>query len=309
MSDNLHQINFFIPGAAKSGTSTLHSLLNEHPNINMSDNKEPHFFANRNFSAYTDDEKEHFLKNFDCEKDYKYRGESSTGYFYFDEFKTYLQGYANPETKLIFILRNPIDRTYSHYCYLKSLGSEDEVLKKAVLNNHLKEPNLDDLLPEHIVKNYYQYSLYGKWLQAFYEFWPKNQIKVVLFEDLKEDQLGTVNECLNFLGLENFDELPDLEENKTVKVRFSKLYKNLRVTAMGNNRTGQFVKHLFPKKWRRKYKNGITEGILKLLKTKESYAKLTASDRRWLKVLFKDDVAKLKTITQRDFKPWTDFDL
>jgi hypothetical protein len=161
MDKKLKQINLFIPGAAKSGTSTLHTLLNEHPEINMSRNKEPHFFANKNFSAYENSEKDSFLTNFDFEQNYSYHGESSTGYFYFEEFKTYLKAYANPKTKLIFILRNPIDRTYSHYCYLKSLGSENEPFKKAVLKNHTKEPSVKDLLPERIVKNYYQYNSYS----------------------------------------------------------------------------------------------------------------------------------------------------
>ncbi len=42
---DLKKINLFIPGAAKSGTSSLHELLNLHPEINMSKNKEPHFIS------------------------------------------------------------------------------------------------------------------------------------------------------------------------------------------------------------------------------------------------------------------------
>lgn len=159
-------VNLFVPGTAKSGTSTLHNLLNLHPKINMSSNKEPHIWA-----AESQDELETEWKvcqdYFQKDAAIEYYGESSTGYFYFENFKINLKKYGNPNAKFIFILRNPIDRTYSHYAYLKSLGSEDEPLRKAVLENHTHEPSTDDTLPELIVKNYYQYSLYGKWMERF----------------------------------------------------------------------------------------------------------------------------------------------
>ncbi len=301
------RVNLFVPGAAKSGTSSLHDLLNLHPEICMSKNKEPHFWTNKIVSENTEQDIMYYLKNFNLEKSYSYYGESSTGYFYFDLFKNNLLTLKKLKPKFIFILRNPIDRVYSHYCYVKSLGSEDDNFKDAVLKDHQKNPQPEDLLPELIVKNYYQYSLYGKWLSKFYEIFDEDQIKVILFEDFKENQLQTLNECFDFLKLPKLDTIPEIKSNVTVKTKFPKMYKRLRILTLSKNRFRDVVKHFFPKKFRRKYKKNISEAFLNLTKTNERYPKLSEEQREWLFQLFKEDVELLKKITSMDFKKWEDF--
>lgn len=299
--------NLFVPGAAKSGTSSLHDLLNLHPEISMSSNKEPHFWTIKKIKEYTPEEIGLYLRIFDQKKAYKYYGESSTGYFYFSLFIENLNALKDHNPKLIFILRNPIDRTYSHYCYLKSLGSEDDSFKEAVLKNHQKEPHPEDLLPELIVKNYYQYSLYGKWLSRFYKSFDKNQIKIILFEDFKENQLQTLNECFDFLNLSRLDKIPETKSNETVETKYPKTYRKLRILTLSKNRYRDVIKHFFPKKFRRKYKKKVSEIFLNFTKTNKRYPKLAPEQREWLYQLFKEDVALLKKTTGFDFKKWEDF--
>lgn len=299
--------NLFVPGAAKSGTSSLHDLLNLHPEISMSKNKEPHYLSLKKIKENTSEETSNYLSLFDQKKAYKYYGESSTGYFYFSLFIQNLNSLKDHNPKFIFILRNPIDRTYSHYCYLKSLGSEDEPFKDAVLKNHQKDPQPEDLLPELIVKNYFQYSLYGKWLSRFYKSFDKNQIKIILFEDFKENQLQTLNECFDFLNLSRLDKIPDVKSNETVKTKFPKTYRKLRILTLTKNRYRDVIKLFFPKKFRRKYTKKVSEIFLNYTKTNERYPKLTPEQREWLFQLFKDDVALLKKITGFELKKWGDF--
>jgi len=286
----------------------LHDLLNLHPEICMSKHKEPHFWTNKRLYEYSQMEISEYLENFDIEEKHIYYGESSTGYFYFDLFKENLLSQKKLNPKFIFILRNPIDRIYSHYTYVKSLGSEDDNFKDAVLKNHQKDPKPEDLLPELIVKNYYQYSLYGKWISKFYEVFNENQIKIILFENFKENQLQTLNECFDFLNLHRIDEIPEIKSNVTVKTKFPKIYKKLRILTLSKNRFRDVVKHFFPKKFRRKYKKNISEAFLNLTKTNERYPKLSPEQREWLCQLFKEDVALLKKITNLDLKKWKDFD-
>jgi len=303
-----NNINLFIPGAAKSGTSSLHDLLNLHPEICMSKNKEPHFWTNKRFSENSQVEISSYLENFNLIENHTYYGESSTGYFYFDLFKKNLLSQKTLVPKFIFILRNPIDRIYSHYTYVKSLGSEDDNFEEAIIKTQQKDPKPEDLLPELIVKNYYQYSLYGKWISKFYESFDENQIKIILFEDFKENQLQTLNECFDFLNLSRLDEIPEIKSNVTVKTKFPKIYKKLRVLTLSKNRFRDVVKHFFPKKFRRKYKKNISEAFLNLTKTNERYPKLSPEQREWLCQLLKEDVALLKKITKLDLKKWKDFD-
>ena len=76
--------NLFIPGAGKSGTSSLHQFLNTHPSISMSTIKEPHFWTNPNYDKYKLQDFETYLSLFNPE--IIYRGESSTGYLFFENF-------------------------------------------------------------------------------------------------------------------------------------------------------------------------------------------------------------------------------
>ena len=76
--------NFFIPGAAKSGTTTLHDMLNTHPEISMSSVKEPGYWKNKNFKDFGNTEIHNYQNLFDNTK--KFKGESSTAYMYYDSF-------------------------------------------------------------------------------------------------------------------------------------------------------------------------------------------------------------------------------
>ena len=307
MEHKLKKINLFIPGAAKSGTSSLHELLKLHPEIDMSKNKEPHFLSSSTEYLRSEEHIETYLSNFDLSKKFKYHGESSTGYFYFKSFKDNFKKIGNPDSKFIIILRNPIDRTLSHYNYLKSLGSENLNLKDAVLNDCQKEPSPLDVLPELIIKNYYQYSLYGKWLTLFYENHEVENIKVILFEDLKSKPLETLNTCFAFLGLHQLETIPDIASNKTVKIRFPKLYRNIRIFAFNESKLRNILKYFLPVKWRRTYKKRITEILLELMKTKKQLAVATAEEREWLFDLYKHDVIKLKQLTGLQLQEWQDF--
>ena len=85
--------HFFLPGAAKSGTTTLHELLNNHPDISMSKNKEPVYWNNKKFSSFTKNEIENFKSLFDMSS--KITGESTISYMYYDSF---LKKYADDTT-------------------------------------------------------------------------------------------------------------------------------------------------------------------------------------------------------------------
>jgi len=303
----LKQVNLFVPGTAKSGTSSLHELLNLHPDINMSKNKEPHFFSSKGETFNSEIQVDNYLQNFDLSKSYIYRGESSTGYFYFENFKKNFIEPDNKDAKFILIFRNPIDRTISHYNYLKSLGSENQDLRSAILNEKDKIPSPNDILPERNMKNYYQYSLYGKWFKLFCEHFNKENIKIILFEELKAEPLKTINSCFEFLGLKHLEEISETKLNKTVKIRFPKIYRKIRIFAFNKSKPREVVKHLLPVKFRRKYKKHLTELILGILKTNKTLPGATIEQREWLKQLYSDDVEQLKTQTGHSFEQWTEF--
>ena len=113
--------NLFIPGAAKSGTTPLHNLLNQHPEICMSKVKEPGYWKNENFQEFKTIEKQNYLDLFD-KSSCKIYGDSSTAYMYHQYFIKNINNNYKDSPKFIFVLRNPIDRCVSHYWWMKGLS-------------------------------------------------------------------------------------------------------------------------------------------------------------------------------------------
>ena len=106
--------NLFIIGAMKSGTTTLHEYLDSHPQIAMSRIKEPGFFVEELTLRQGED---WYLSLFEQDDRFRYRGESSTHYTKLPVFRGVAERLSrfNPEARLIYIMRNPIERLVSHY--------------------------------------------------------------------------------------------------------------------------------------------------------------------------------------------------
>lgn len=298
--------NLFIPGAGKSGTSTLHNLLNQHQDICMSEMKEPHFWTHPKFDTLNLDEFTQYNNLFE-KGEYKYYGESSTGYMCFPNFFKNIHNYYQQQPKFIFILRNPIDRIYSHYWWLKGMGSERNSLKKAVLNDFDVEPNQQLKLPEGGYKMYYQFGLYAKWIGRFYEEFDTSNILIITTEQLKERRLETLNSCFTFLSLTPLGELTPENTNETALLKFPALYKNVKKLAFNDYHIKKIIKPFFPKKVRTAINEKLHPAIYNLTKTKTQYPTISNYDREWLKDLYQEDVAKLRFITNKPFTEWPDF--
>jgi len=300
--------NLFIPGAAKSGTSSLHELLNLHPDICMSSEKEPFFWVNQAFSSYTNKNWNNYLSLFKEKPNSKYKGESSTSYMLFPSFLERIKDLKIENLKFIFVLRNPVDRIYSHYWYLKGLGSEDKSLREAILSDFNEEPDITKCLPEGKYKHYFQYGLYGKWLSKFYKNFNSNQIKIVIFEDLVKYPSIITNDCFRFLGLNELDIIPNIQYNETVVLKHPKLYQNVIIFT---NKIKEILRpsfKYFPGFLKKPIKKiDLSKIIIKSTKSNEVIPKISKIDRDWLADLYQNDISLLKSITGLNFNQWTDF--
>ena len=135
--------NLFIIGAMKAGTSSLHEYLHLHPEIFMSRFKEPQYFAphrTRNGLPWGQGNPcpepgiDWYLRLFDDAGDVKYAGESSVSYTAVPVLSgCHERIYAfNPEARLIYIMRDPVERTVSHYWHNVAGGWEDRDMLAAV---------------------------------------------------------------------------------------------------------------------------------------------------------------------------------
>lgn len=304
---SLEYPNLFIPGAAKSGTSTLHELLNLHPCISMSLVKEPFYWVKNEFDSYSESDKSDYLSLFESNPEIQYKGESSTSYMLFPNFIERVKQYNAKDLKFIFILRNPIDRLYSHYWYIKGLGDENLALKEAVMNDKNDEPTITSHHKNGRYKHYFQYGLYGKWLTEFYKAFDKNQIKILVFEEFKQNPLQNLNSCFDFLGLETIEAIPELHSNETVLLKYPKLYSGFQDLTKGRIKLIKPLNKFIPKPVKSFLKKNVSNMIVEATKSSEKYPELTTNERDWIKNLYFEDFEKLKSITEMNFKSWKDF--
>jgi hypothetical protein len=299
--------NLFVPGAGKSGTSALHELLNFHPDICMSSTKEPHFWTRINFNDYTNEDFEKYYALFDTDEDVIYKGESSTGYMQFPNFIERIKSNYEDSPKFIFILRNPIDRCYSHYWWLKGLGSEQLDFRSALMHDFDIEPSHETKLPEANYKSYYQYGLYGKWLKRFYDNFKTSDIKIITSEQLKSDPLNTMNSCFAFLKLKPLTEIAEVTSNKTLILKYPFLFKYSKLFAFNQLNIPQFVKDITPSGIKVLIRKHLIKTVLKYTKSDKSYAVISDDDREFVRNLYKENVLALKELSGLEFEEWTDF--
>jgi hypothetical protein len=194
---------FFVIGAAKSGTSSLHFYLDQHPEVQMSANKEPRFFAGPDRGIpYPPDkvwERDEYERLFDPV--YRVRGESSTDYAAHPRRQGSAARIAElvPEAKFIYLVRDPVARTISHYKMGVALMGERRSLEEA----------LEDLNP---LSPYLASSLYATQIELYREHFPAERMLVVDQGDLQNDRDATLRRIFAFLDVDPEAERIDTEE-------------------------------------------------------------------------------------------------
>lgn len=200
--------DFIIIGAMKCGTTSLFRHLGRHPGVYMSDVKEPNFYVEgRNWSRGFD----WYRSLFADAPPGALLGEASTNYSKgttFPGVPERLRTYV-PDVKLIYLIRDPIERIRSHYLHGVFKGRVHKPLEQAVT----------------VRSGLVRTSLYGAELQRYREHFPEDQILVLLTEDLRDDPASVLREIEQFLGLEahaykHLDRRYHVSSNRRINTRF-----------------------------------------------------------------------------------------
>ena len=205
--------DFFVIGPGRTGSTSLYHYLDQHPSLSKSAYDELGFF-DVNFHLGL-----HWYRSLFPSIFTKYRIKSKTNFFMtYDVTPSYIRRPWNarriknlfPNTKLIVILRNPVDRAYSHYKLLNRVFGEvrsfDEIIKEEM--NNISKWNVDskddNYFATKVEKSILARGFYAEQLSIWFELFSKNQILIVSSEKLLSDTKNTVNDIFKFLNLPQF---------------------------------------------------------------------------------------------------------
>ena len=195
MVDNNRQLNFLIVGAQKSGTTSLYEYLSAHPDVYMPGAKEIEFFSDDN--KYKKGTEWYLHDCFVRSSGEPIKGEASTHYMMFDYVPERIKSHF-PDVKLVMLLRNPVERAYSHYSMAVRRNVESDSFGKAVARL-IKRGAVTSVAIDHN-REYVMFGEYGRILQNYLQYFDQSQIKVVFTEELKREPEEVVRSLFNFIG-------------------------------------------------------------------------------------------------------------
>ncbi|MCS7047744.1 MAG: sulfotransferase domain-containing protein [Verrucomicrobiae bacterium] len=271
--------NLVVIGAQKCGTTSLHFYLKQHPQIFMSRIKELNFFClNGNWSRGL----AWYQAQFSTKK--PVRGESSPHYTSFPSESAVASRMHEviPQARLIYLVRDPIQRIVSHYVHWVALGREMRPFEEAV-----GRPDCD----------YVYRSRYWWQLQQFLQWYPPEQILVVLSEDLKERRVETLQKIFRFLCVDDTFQSPRFSQER---FRAGDQRKPTRLGSWMRRITGRLPESLLPPElhWRLTFLPywPFSRPVPVPIVTETARERL----RGWLA----DDVQALRKFLRRDLTEW-----
>lgn len=198
------RVDFLICGTQKGGTSALDSYLRAHPIIKMATNKEVHYFDNDLLFQGGEPDYSIYHAAFPAAEADHLLGESTPIYMYWDSAARRIWRY-NPKMKLIVLLRNPIDRAYSHWNMARERGRHKLSFSEAI---HLEGSIARAALPERDrVFSYIDRGFYLEQLRRLWRFFPRESVLVLKSEELKNNPSKELGRVCDFLGIEQFQEV------------------------------------------------------------------------------------------------------
>lgn len=291
-------------GAAKAGTTSLHDYLSRHPDIYLSNPKEPKYMSlTANKFPHTgprDSEVdaaiiktlEDYAALFRGGKNEKIVGEASADYLYFHETVIPLIKEMSPDAKILILLRNPVDRAFSAYRHMLSDGRETLSFEEAL------EREKERMRANYEFIWYYKdVGFYERQVRSYLTAFGEASVKVCLQNDLNEDPENVMCDIFKFLGVdENFT--PDFSRRLNVSVipkseslesfltdyehPAKKILRPVLLSAIGRENTERLVNYF----------------------KQENKLRIKAGTRKRLIETYREDILKLEKLINRDLSMW-----
>lgn len=297
--------NLFIVGAAKAGTTSVFKYLSQHKDVFVPAVKEPNYFSSdieysnlrkefkndhphnklnstsNNHGAWIDD-KSIYQQLYRCAEGKKISLDASVSYLYSASAAENIYRH-NPGAKILIVLRNPIERAFSHYLMNLQIGyAKDKPITeiRKDFNKTIKGWGKSHL--------YVELGLYYEQVSRYMRVFPRSQIKIILFNDLKCKTDHVMADVYKFLGLD--EQVIEYEKHNVsivpayplLFVLLKKIYRNTNI--------------LIP--------SSLKDFVKNLIFMRSNPPKLSVDEKRILQSYFKEDVKRLSNLIEMDLNEW-----
>jgi len=293
--------NLFIAGVPKAGTTSLFRYLALHPEVHPSNPKEPGYFH-----PFKIDDRERdldfYVKCFSGYSGQKYAIEATPGYFYGGKESANAINKYSPNSKIILVLRNPVDRLFSFYKYKKSLGHISDTL---TFEAYIEECKKIDSYQSIDKENYDFWAMIGgKYFPLLLE-WHSifgDRLRVFFFDDMVKDEPKFIAEICKWLELDK----GQIDDNKTKIQNKSMVYRSKGLqrfaTSFDNSLSGVWY-YLPWLKW-------PLSGIYNLINAKPNIEKVSNTLRNELVKYYDTDITETRKFLEerqiKNFPEWMD---
>lgn len=272
--------SFIICGAPKAGTTSIYNYLNQHPEVCMSIPKETGFF----FENYEKGIEWFSETYFNHSNDQKAIGEASAGNMLHKNVAERIYSHI-PEAKIIMILRDPVDRLFSHFNFDIGIGHlpPNSSFSTFICNeeNNWRQIMLD-------------LGMYYKQIKRYMHFFPTDQIKIYFYEELKEKPEWLIRDLYQFIGVD-ISFKPNLIRQHNVTIYPSPIYKILYPLWHFLKKTSSASLLKLTYKYREKLRKEIFKG---------KKQDLIVKDKEYLSTIYSESNKKLSQLLNKDLSHW-----
>ncbi len=296
--------NFFLVGAPKCATSSMYQYLRQHPDIFLTPYKQPHYFSTDLWHRHSDFydaymTPEGYLSLYKEAQHETVLGEASEWYLYSSTAAEEIHKF-NPDAKILILLRNPVDFLYSLHSQLLLAGEEKfqnfhEALEATVEDRRAKGMRVQNRFLFGV--EYRKAAQFCHQIERYRALFPPEQIKIVLFDDIKGDPSGSFADICRFLQVDPTFQ-PDFNVVNPAKTIRSQTLMKLFWT---QSPFKKIITRRLPQTWRL----AMSGAVMKLATREQKRAPLNAALRQRLREEFTPEVERLGAMINRDLSAWT----
>lgn len=309
--------NFIIAGERRSGTTSLSRWIENHPDIYLLPRFDTAFFIDDDTKGRVDKidgqcdysawHKKHSVSEYhslfsEAESQLAV-GEKSADYFYWQPAHSRIQQFTD-NIKLVLILRNPVERAWSHYINEVGKGRETLAFDQAI-SQEKRRMSASDFAKNHL--SYVERGRYDISFERLLETFDRESIHVVVLDELKESPIKTLKSLYNFLGV---DENQGLKESGR---QHNKNWATFQKPWVQRNMLVSKAEHLFVKMLRRLLRGFYSDPFVRsqvqlkiesLFRNHKGNLIFKKEDKDYLYATYLPHIARLEKLIGKDLSCW-----